>query len=61
MWQYQVSTTDRNIESDPTMNNMRHLREIFLALSFEPAALVVLFAEIDARLVFDWVDLPVAV
>lgn len=39
------------------MNNMRHLREIFLALSFEPAALVVLFAEIDARLV----DLPVAV
>lgn len=39
------------------MNNMRHLREIFLALSFEPAALVVLFAETDARLV----DLPVAV
>jgi len=43
------------------MNNMRHLREIFLALSFEPAALVVLFAEIAPRLVFDWVDLPVAV
>ncbi|KAG2041942.1 hypothetical protein BDR03DRAFT_946020 [Suillus americanus] len=42
------------------MNNMRYLREVFWALCFEAAALVVLFEEVAPRLsVFD--DLPVAV
>jgi hypothetical protein len=43
------------------MNNMRYLREVFWALCFEAAALVVLFEEAAPRLVFDGVDLPVAV
>lgn len=43
------------------MNNMRHLREVFRALCFEAVALVVLFAEIAPRLIFDGVGLPVAV
>jgi len=43
------------------MNNMRYLREVFWALCFEAAALVVLFEEAAPRLVFDGVDLPVTV
>lgn len=43
------------------MNNMRYLREVFWVLCFEAAALVVLFAEVAPRLVFDGVNLPVAV